>query len=83
MSTQYVERTETTTTSTGDGISLQSGYLRTLKAYLKIGEMVGSLNYVYMFYSTGVMALHDVDILRNQNASLLIIKKNIIRISNL
>lgn len=40
MSTEYVERTETTTTSTGDGISLQSGYLRSLRAYLKIGEMV-------------------------------------------
>lgn len=57
MSTEYVERTETTTTSTGDGISLQSGYLRSLRAYLKIGEMVGSLKYVYMSYSTGVKAL--------------------------
>lgn len=71
MSTEYVERTETTTTSTGDGISLQSGYLRSLRAYLKIGEMVGSLKYVYMSYSTGV------NMLRYQNASLFIIKKNI------
>ena len=41
MSTEYVERTETTTTATGEGISLQHGYLRSLKSYLKIGEMVG------------------------------------------
>lgn len=71
MSTEYVERTETTTTSTGDGISLQSGYLRSLRAYLKIGEMVGSLKYVYRSESI------DVDMLRYQNASLFIIKKNI------
>ncbi|XP_048731760.1 CKLF-like MARVEL transmembrane domain-containing protein 4 [Ostrea edulis] len=40
MSTEYVERTETTTTSDGSGISFQRGYLQSLKSYLKIAEMV-------------------------------------------
>ncbi|XP_062579835.1 plasmolipin-like [Saccostrea cucullata] len=40
MSTEYVERTETTTTSDGSGISFQSGFLRSLPGYLKIAEMV-------------------------------------------